>query len=345
MLLIKHLRKECKVLLKTTTELKSHFSNIEKDYNIGSLNSFIEDAENDLVIPEIGQAMYDAVKIAYEASIAVVPTAMDAKMQTLHRYIQKAITHFALYLSSDSGSFYISDSGYYVSISADRKPVSDKKMMLFRKGRAEAGYKALQLAIEYLETNIAELIFEPYATADQHLASRSYFINDAKTFTKYFRTIKGSPVTFRAMLDAQDESERRYLIKILGEDLFDSLKEKILDDDLTLIDKKLMPYIQRPLAYLTMAEAIPVLPIEFDGTNLFVNSLPAYGNSENVESKSAADQSRLSVLMNKCMMTGNENLKRLTDYLVKNAADFPLYVVADDYDENINNTERGLFFC
>lgn len=332
------------MLLKTTLELKSHFSNIENDYEIKTLQSFIEDAENDLVIPEIGQELYDAVLAAYTLSIAEVPTAMPAKMQILHRHLQKAVSHFALYLSSDSGSFYISDSGYYVSVSAERKPVSDKKMMLFRKGRAESGYKALQHAIDYLEEQIDDELFLSYATSDQHTAAREFFINNAKTFSRYFRPVNGSVVTFRAMLDSQNESEQRYLVRILGIDFFEALKEKIIDNDLTAAEIKLLPYIQRPLAYFTVAEAIPVLPIEFDGARLFVNSLPAYGNSENVESKSAPDQTRLSSLMNKCMMTGKENLKRLTAHLVKNAADFPLYVVAEDYDENINDTDRGTYF-
>lgn len=215
---------------------------------------------------------------------------------------------------------------------------------MFRKGRIEGGHKALQQAIDYLEDNIDEEVFEPYAVSDQHAAARSLFINDAKTFSKYFRAINSSVVTFRAMLDAQDQSERRYISKAIGEDFFDALKEKIIDQDLSAEEKKLLPYIQRPLAHYTIAEAIPVLPIEFDGTNLFVNSLPAYGNSENVESKAAVDQPRLQALMNKCMITADENLKSLIAYLVKNASYFPLFEVPDTYDENINDEERGTYF-
>ena len=332
-------------LLKTTPELKEHFSSIDKDYEFSSIVSFRNDVEDDFIKPEIGAAMFGLIQTAYNNSLlTVAPVPLTGKMKELHRLLQKAITHLSLYLSADSGSFRISDSGFYVFVSGDHKPVSDKKMSVFRSGRKEAGFRALEQAIEYLELNIDDALFFTYALSDQHLSSRAFFINSAKVFTTYFKAINNSTITFRAMLDSLDRAERTYILPVLGETFFDVLKAKILDGNLTINEKKLIKIINRPLALFTVGEAVPVLPMEFDGTNIFINNSPAYGNSENVEGKIAASEGRLSILMNNCMMQGEAELQRLKAYLIKNAGLFPSYTIpkATGEVDDANNIDRGI---
>ena len=117
------------MLLKSTTELKKFFSNIQKDYNFNSIQSFVTDAESEFIIPSIGRGMYDKLDLEYNAQ---GQPNYSGKLRVANELAQKAIVHLALYFSADSGSFHISDSGFYVSSSADNKPVSDKKMVMFR---------------------------------------------------------------------------------------------------------------------------------------------------------------------------------------------------------------------
>lgn len=326
------------MLLKTTPELKKYFSSIDKDYYFNSLESFIRDAITDIVIPEISQEQYDRVLDAYQANT------LEGKLLQLHEALQKAITHLALFGNSDSGSFRISDAGYYVNVTEQTKPVSDKKMFQFRKSRAEAGYKALDQALLLMEQNITDPAFEAYKNSAVRDAAGGYFVSGPVEFTRAFSPLKNSGTTFRAVLSSIDQAEKDYILPVLGEDLFDQLKSSISDGSTSEIEKKLIGKIQKPLALYSIAEAIPLTGFEFDGKTFSVNALAT--NNDNVETSTSISDQRLSGLMNTCMINGKKELSRLQKFLQDNAASFPLYVKPeiDDQENDLNNVNRGFMF-
>jgi hypothetical protein len=325
------------MLLKTTDELKTYFSNIDRDYNFGSIESFVFDAETDIVIPEISQELYDSLQVKYDDN-----TLADKAKQAFV-LIQRAISHFALYLSADSGSFRISDAGFYVTVGTDTRPVSDKKMIMFRKGRTEAGYKALDQAISFLDNNVNETVFAAYKNSDIKKEAANYFLSNCRDFTRYFSPLRNSSTTYRAMLSAIGQAESDYIMPILGDALFDSLKSKVKQNGLNDDEKVLMQKIQKALANLTIAEAIPMLSFDFDGKTLSVNNLKAAGESSE-ETTSLSDQ-RLSNLMNHCLMNGQADARRLKTWLNTNASKFPGFIAeASNDDFNINDSSSKTFF-
>lgn len=329
-------------LIKTSADVKKWFSGIDKDYNILSMESFIADAEMDFLIPEIGQTIFDAVNAGYNSV-----DGLQGKLLQLFPYLQKAVVHMALNLSADSGAFRIADSGFYVTSTATNKPVSDKKLSEFKKGEERLAYKAIEQAIAFLEANVNDPAFESYKESDLHTQGRDYFINDSVIFTRFFKPMNRSALLFRAIIDAMDRAERTYILPLLGEAFFAGIKGNILAGELTDSEKALLPLIQRPLAHFTIAEAIPTLPVEFDGTNLIITSMPARGNAENVVNQAEATPQQVSNLMNKAMDIGVSELKRLRNYLILNAIDYPLYVMPDPselVDININDDCSKNFF-
>lgn len=327
-------------LIKTTDELKLYFSSIDKDYKIASLQSFITDAEQDLLIPWIGQDIYDVVSAAYNPG--PVPAGILAGLLP---YLQKAVIHLALMLSADSGSFRISDSGFYVISTTTNKPVSDKKMTQFKTARREAGYRAMEQAIEYLEANITAAGLAAYAGSDQHKYHRAYFINSSVEFTRYFKKTNNSAYLFWQMLDSLDYAERGYIAPVLGPAYFDTLKAAVLANNLTDPQKALLPYINRALANYTVANAVPGLPVDFEGTNLIINSQPTKGNFDAVEDKTAASGTQLANLVNNALATGRSELRSLADYLVAHAEDLTGYILPETTtDVNVNAPLSKTFF-
>lgn len=326
------------MLLKTEIELKKYFSSIDKDYHFASLESFVRDAITDIIIPEIGQEQYGKVLLAYTENT------LEGKLLQLHELLQKAITHLALFLNSDSGSFRISDGGYYVTSSTDTKPVSDKKMVVFRKARAEAGYKALDQALLLMEQNITDTAFLEYKDSEVRKAAGGYLICGPLEFTRCFSPLKNSGTTFRAMLSSIEQAELEYLLPVLGEGLFEDLKVKILEGSSDAHVKSLIAKVQKPLAYYSVAEAIPMTGFDFDGKTFSVNALAT--NNDNIEVTASLSDQRLSTLMNTCINNGQKELTRLKKFLNDNAANYPLYVKTemDDLDLGLNDTNRG-FVC
>lgn len=327
-------------LLKTTPELKAIFSTIDADYNFNSLKSFIDDAEQDIVIPWIGLEIYTVVSTAYNAG----PIAPGVIADVLF-YLQKAVTHLALMLAADSGSVRLADGGLYVIVTATNKPVSDKKMLAFTRGRRESGYKGLEQAIEYMETNIANEALATYAGSDAHKQHRAYFINSAVAFTGYYKKVNNSAYLFWQLMDALDFCERKYIAPVLGQSYFASLKAAVLAGSLSDAQKALMPYILRPLANYTIAQGLQNLPVDFDGTNLVIKSEPATGTFDAAGASTAATLAQMQAMSGDAMATGKAELRSLEDYLVTNAASLPGYTPpADDDDVNINCPGSPTFF-
>lgn len=328
-------------LLKTPAELKKHFSGTDADFKINSLQSFIDDAEKDVLIPWIGQEIYDVIHTAYNAD----PTTIAGKTAALLDYLQKAVTHLAFLLSADSGSFRISDSGFYVVVTNNNKPISDKKMTAFRRGRRESGYNALEQAINYLEANINDAAFAVYKASDSHLQHRAYFINSGVEFTRYCKKAANSAYLFNQLTDALSLAERKHIKPVLGNAFFAGLKARIIAGTLSVAEKALMPYINRALANFTMAGGLQGLQVEIDGEQIYISSSPAYGNSENVESKTAASPIQISALVKSATDAGNYELDELEEYLLDHAVDFESYIAPEiSEDFNINDPNAPTYF-
>jgi hypothetical protein len=326
-------------LIKLTAELKLHLSSVDKDYKIASLQSFIDGAEQDILVPWIGREIYDDLHAEYNAG-----TAAGKKLQVLF-FLQKAVTNLAFLLAADSGSFRISDSGFYVSVSETNKPVSDKKMSEFKKGRRESGYNALEQAVEFMEANIDEVDFALYKASDQHLQHRAYFINSATEFTRYFKKINNSAYLFYQLSDALSLAERKYIRPVLGYTFFAALKAKVLAKTLNAKEKELLLNINRALANYTIAMGLPGLQVEMDGKQIVIGSSPAYGNSENVENKAAASPQQISAVVNAAFAAGETELTELEDYLAANAADFGEYIVPEAAEDFLmNDPEAPTYF-
>jgi hypothetical protein len=322
------------------TELKPYFSSIDKDYKPASLASFFLQAEETLLVPRIGLEMYNQIHDKYKAG-----TLSDDE-KVVFGHLQNADLHLALMLSADSGSFRIADTGFYIVANADKKPVSDKKMLEFKKARRETGYQALESAVTCLEKNLELPEFALYKASDAHFLNRAYFINDSQAITAFYRKFNGSAYLFTQITDSISFCERKYLRPVLGAPLFNDLKAKLLAGTLSAAEKQLIREVQRPLTYYTMARALPGLSVQLDPMGMLVSSMPAYGNSENVESKTAASAAQIGLLVDEVKQVAEVELAELESYLLDNAAKFPLYTPpeADEDPLNINSSDYPNYY-
>jgi len=327
-------------LVKTIDEVKAVFSSIDKDYNINSLISFIDDAEKNILVNWIGQAFYDVMLDAYNA-----PGIAGKKMQLIP-YLQKAIVHLALWKSADSGSFRINSAGFYVTVTATNKPVSDKKLEKFELGRREDGYKGLEQLIAFLEANIGEADFAAYANSDERAMNKANFINSAAEFTRYFTMMDGSAFMFYKLRVALGFAERKFINPVLGNAFADTLKANILANSLTADQKKLMPYINRALAYYTIAYGASFIGLQFDGSGIIVQSQPSTGTYDVAVMKTAATPAQLAPMVTDALSMAQTEIRNLEDYLIANAGSLPGYIPPTDTgdDLDINDPDSPTYF-
>ena len=161
-------------LIENREELKNDNSSVTVNLSVDSLQSFLDDAINQHIIPAIGRDTYNLL-------LSKDFEALSAE-ETLLLFVQKAVVNFALAYYSNYGSLQLSDSGAHVTQSDGMRAASDKKIMQLRKESFRAGFAALEYAVEFLEKNLAT--FVAYSASDEHKENRASFINSSIEFSK-----------------------------------------------------------------------------------------------------------------------------------------------------------------
>lgn len=302
---------------KGNAELKKHNSAISKDLDIESIQTFIDKAINHHLVPAIGQAQFDAI-------VAAKPDLQpNSKEATLLFALQRTATNFALGYYADFGAVQISDAGISVAKSETRLPASDKKIMALKRQSFAEAYASLELVTLFLEAHLPD--FPLYAASEEHRNNRSRFINSSRDFPQKIRVDAELFETIKSIIS---QVEDNYILNVLGDDVNEALRERMLNDTLTALDNSLLILIRKAVGSLAIAEAIPYRLVGFDGTGAYVRSETVGGISGNVENKNPADMQRLQVTMNKLAQDGEADLERLRLWLNKHIAEYTGYTTS-----------------
>lgn len=316
-------------LVNTTEELKSGMGAIATDLDFDVIASFVDDAENGHIIPAIGQEFYDRLR----------EDDLDDKELRAKALLQKAITNFTVHNYSAFGAVQIDAAGILVLKTGDRLPASDKKLYQLRMQSRSDGFKALEAALIYLETYRDD--FPVYIASDAHALNKQYYLNTTAEFSAGY-DLQGSAEVFGSLRSVMGTVEENYIDPLLGNTLSTALRTAIVDGSTSTQQKKLIAKIAKPLALLTIAEAIPYRLVNIEPGGLITANLQ--GNTENVEASAPADSRRLSASMNALLTAGSSALGKLTKWLNDNAADYPGYTVQDmDARANINADGGGFY--
>lgn len=323
-------------LIDTTEELKKHNSSITRGLEVASLQSFLADAYNMKIIPAIGRAQFNAL-VEGKAGFAA-----GSNEEALLHLVQKAAANFAVGFYVAYGSVLLNNSGAQVSTSATMRPASDKKLIQLRRQSIADGHTALEMAVEFLEENLVS--FPLYRDAAVHHQNRALFINSSTEFNA-ISTIRVDAQLFESLRNYQRGIEWDQIRSLLGETLFDALKAKVVAGDLTDDEKALLTRIQRALAPLTVAEAIPYKQITIEAGGIFQLSDTVGGISGNVENKNPANESAVQGAMVRLISKGESELESLRRWLNANQAKFSDYVVQKTAGEvNVNTPGNGLYY-
>ncbi len=266
-------------LIDTSAEIKRHNSAVSLDLNPTSIKSFLDDAELNHIIPTIGRATFIAILTGKSTVEALSP------QEGLLLLVQKAAVNFAIGYYVNSGAVSITDAGIAVVKNNSRLPASDKKLVALRKDCFEAAYNALEKAVDFLETY--RNTFETYLNSDERKQNRSLFIVSSTDFQKSGVNVNNSAQIFSKLKTYINQVELDVIEPNLGTNLYGSLKEKFIANNLTDKENLLLKKLQRPLAYLSMAEAIPYQDVNISPEGYFEISESVGGISGNTENKNA----------------------------------------------------------
>lgn len=278
----------------------------------------------------------------YDAEIGFIQKILGAEQyQTLDDYAEdksneyfdfalkmsrKAIVHLAFYLGFDILSISISDSGFHRIESEQSKSLWNYQERNIKGYFVDRGFEALEALMAYLEKNEAEFpdwVDDPEAYS---IVNES-FINTAVEFTNHYSPLKNSRLVFLKWKSAMQFAEDTNLKSVLGDDLFDKIKELIKDGDIKeLINvdyKNILPYIRKALVYWTVYHGIKELGINYSDRGAFFQSTSASGSNmisekdlsdSDIEYQKQIVHERAIIYNNELVRYLNSNIEKLPEY-------------------------------
>lgn len=318
------------MLINDIATLKANLGAIDANFNWATISSFVQDVERDIITDAIGPEII----LYFEGNVGVIT---DPVFVNALQLLQRAEAYLALFKWSQFALYRITDKSLYVAKNGDGVIISDKKFRDFKLAAEENGFNFLDKAIALMEANLST--FVAYRDSGTRATLMQGFIVTAADFNLQ-RSIDGSRLTFMSMhqlmLDVQDD----FLPDVLGAAYYPVYKESFLDAGLTSDELTLLPFIKKAVAFLTISRAVVQLPAKITQKGVLINK---YDDTREYEQQQPAELARLDYLSADALEKGQRKLYELKNYLVANAALYPLFVPPVSVTVTPNNANSGLF--
>jgi hypothetical protein len=270
----------------------------------------------------LGDVTLDALIAAYESNTPLANNDLLLWEKSMPVVANLTLYHFmpSIYSILSSGGDRTTSTEQ-----AERSP-----LWSFRQKREEylmKGMRAIDALYLFLEKNIDD--FNDWATSTAYTEFKKYFVNTTALFNDCVR-IANSRNTFLQLIPDMATVEELTMKVALGDDYFDELKEKFIDDDLSNDEVKVVAFLQKAIANLTMARAANQLTFKFMTEGIVsISTL----NSTADQKENEAKDSKVERYIEICAADGQAYLQRAIDELNMNASEtvFTTWYESDKY--------------
>lgn len=323
------------MLFKSTISL-SLFAPIEKNVKFEGLSPIIRQVEEDHLIPLIGEDVFNALNTAF--TDAAQETSLTDPQKALLQRCRDVIAPLVCYNFTPQTEVKLNDAGAQRMETGTNKTAYQNQVNNFRDQMLADADKAVERLYKFLEAN--KETYPDWQQSDEYADYRSLFIKTGAEFNANFSS--ASPYrNYYAMRAQMFDVEQSTIKKLLGADLFDSLKETDADPEgvFTAQEKNLLISIKKAVAYLTVANAIPFLNVKIDGNGLTIMNA-AGGQDDQLTKRSAAGDSALNNYIEACRRSANIWINNISEWIAENITN-PVANTAPADTGNINR--KGTF--
>jgi hypothetical protein len=316
------------------------FISVSASSSFDSFSPHILNAERDYLIPVIGTDLYDEITETFAALPFDSPTEPQLKQLELLRICRSAIIHISVWIGFDLLNAHISEGGFKRTESASVKPLfkyqEDHLKAYFRTN----GFNALDSILTYLESN--STVFTSFFESTQGTIFKSSFIPNTGTFDDIL-FINKSRLTFLRLKAQMQLTEVMEIAPILGIETFNYIKSELVKDKPADKVIALLPYIRRPLAYLSSALLMEESGADLTDNGLYFTSVTASYNNDTAHDPSSSE--RIAILVKRNRNFGYAYLDQLRTYLLSNPADWTLIVPSTGKVLRRDNTNKKTFWA
>lgn len=315
------------------TTLQGHLP-IQGDFDIALLLTFIEDVEQEHLIPVLGQSQYDDIDAAHNGGS---PT---ADQTALIEKCQAALAPLLMMQGLDVLGINVGNNGLTIYSDENTKQAFEWQKEAYRKTINHMAFRRLELLIKFLEANKAT--YTIWAASDEFDTLYEGFINTADDFTKQYPKLAGSRQLFHRIRPIQLEVEDERIRAILGDTLYDAIKAEINSGNISSANNSLLSIIKKAVAYLTMERAMQDLPLELLPNAIMLLYTSAGGTLN--ASTASLPKDALNTHAEYCKERGESYLGKLKAYLDINNESYSDYPYdTDEQTDFENETDSGIF--
>ncbi|MCX6223783.1 MAG: hypothetical protein NTV01_03385 [Bacteroidia bacterium] len=286
-----------------------------------NISPFIQSAEINYILPLLGQPLYDLV-MAFYLTPSPLPTGITsgiaAKYTILLEHIQRSLINLTYWASFDFMNVLMNDSGFHRQESDTEKSLFKYQEDSLKAGFKNNGFDGLDTMLEFIEANMAA--FPLFAESPNYTGRKASIIPNTAVFNKIFN-INNSRLVFLKISRYITQVEDFEIQAVLGASLYAKVKSELAKE---LPDAKvaaLLPYIQKPLAHLSIARAGFTLGVNITDKGLFFESQNA--TQQNSQVTTPLSDQQYFTLSRFAETTGLAYMDMLTGFLSANPADYP----------------------
>lgn len=327
-------------LIKTIEEIKEHLPvSIDMDFN--NILPFIKVAERDYIIRIISKTQYDDLSAAYNVT---TPTLTPAQTALLGR-LQEAITAYAFYLWIPSGQLQIDDSGIRIATTDTIKTAFQWQIDELQKSVLKQAYSAMDDLLSFMEDNIAD--YTLWQASDAYTEFKDCFIQTTQRFTELYSALGNSRMNFLAIRSSMKKIEEFMILPNISQAYYDELKAQIKANTLTPANLKVIPFIQKAVASLTISRAIAEISASIEPNGIFMFS--SLRSSIITNQKEPAVPYVLSKIEKSAKEDGMAYFEMLRQFLFDNISDYGTYAASSAYnsvttDDTFQNDKNNTYF-
>jgi hypothetical protein len=255
-------------------------------------------------------------------------------------YAQRALVSLAMMEHFTSGLAEVSDSGAHLSQSKDRKGLPSDLRKEIQKSYQDKGFEALEQLLLFLQSSPSNT-YPGWEASPEKAEHLRLFINSAKDFDRYYDIGKNFRL-FLALRSTILDVESKYILPILGRQLFNQLKTAILNRNTSPQQKELIQTIQAAVAPMAIYHGIPKHADKFTDAGLIQN---AQSMNYKVDIYEPSNPSIISLRIRDAEKQGMSAMNALEKFLRDNAANYPLYEVVSSPMESINAKDKKTFIA
>lgn len=242
----------------TTTETFQKYVNVAGTLKIETIKPFIEDAQQTYLREFLGETLLAEVD-AFAQSSTTVPNwygmtaqQVTAALTSLLPYVQCALAKFGLYVASPFLDLKVTDAGFSVTSNTNLAPASSDRVKRFTDGVLRAGYDNVETLLRFLEKYKDN--YPSWVAGEGYTIHTKYFINSAEEFNKHVN-IDNSRLRFRELRNTMENVELLQVEPVISTELAAVIKAEVLTGEVSAANLKILLYIRKAIANLTMYEA------------------------------------------------------------------------------------------